>query len=197
MANSESTFNETRISKLKNQKQLTTAISATIPAHLTNDNVVFVCIGTDKNTGDSLGPLVGTSLEGLGYTNIVGTLNNPCHAVNLPERIRQIPEDKIIIAIDACLGQEDSVGTYSVYHGPIKLGAALGKNLQEVGKYSILGVVNIGGFLESFVLQNTKPAVVINMAKDITLAVMDVFPLKDGQCEIDIVKEKIANIVNK
>jgi putative sporulation protein YyaC len=188
MANSESTFNGTRISKLKNQKQLITAMSATIPAHLTNDNVVFVCIGTDKNTGDSLGPLVGTLLESRGYTNIVGTLNNPCHAVNLSERISQIPKDKIIIAIDACLGREDSVGTYSVYNGPIKPGSAVGKNLQEIGEYSILGVVNIGGLLESFVLQNTKPTVVINMAKDITLAVMDVFPLKDGQCEIDITK---------
>ena len=47
--------------------------------------VVFLCIGTDRSTGDSLGPLIGSRLEAEEISNVVviGTLEHPVHAVNL------------------------------------------------------------------------------------------------------------------
>ena len=49
--------------------------------------VVFLCIGSDRITGDSLGPLIGHKLskEHLSRCSIYGTLDQPVHALNLAE----------------------------------------------------------------------------------------------------------------
>lgn len=65
--------------------------------------VVFLCIGTDRSTGDSLGPLIGSRLEaeGIGDAVVIGTLEHPVHAVNLDRTLEHIEEhypDAIIIA---------------------------------------------------------------------------------------------------
>ena len=75
--------------------------------------VVIVCIGTDRSTGDSLGPLIGTLLSEKTLPNfyIYGTLEDPIHAVNLQEKlnyIHSIHENPFIIGIDACLGRVKS-----------------------------------------------------------------------------------------
>jgi putative sporulation protein YyaC len=174
----EDVFKGSKIKGIKTREELVTAMSAIIPSHLTNEDVVFLCIGTDRSTGDSLAPLVGTYLQGLGYTNIKGTIDEPVHALNLQETLNNLPEDKKVIAIDACLGQFSSVGKFDMINGSIKAGSGVGKELPSAGDYSILGIVNIGGFMEYFVLQNTRLSVVMRMAKDITSAIVEVFPLK-------------------
>ncbi|WCK54514.1 spore protease YyaC [Aneurinibacillus sp. Ricciae_BoGa-3] len=136
-----------------------------------SDIVVF-CIGTDRSTGDSLGPLIGTKLESLypRHFTVFGTLDDPVHAVNLSEtidRVHSMFDKPLVIAIDACLGQLSSVGKITVSHGPIKPGAGVKKNLPEVGIFHITGIVNIGGFMEYFVLQNTRLSVVMKMADTI------------------------------
>lgn len=141
-----------------------------------NKDVYFICIGTDRSTGDSLGPMVGTLLVEKGYKNVMGTLNDPVHAVNLQQKINELPKNKIIIAIDACLGKMKSVGRVDVHNKPIKPGAGVNKELPEVGDYSINGIVNVSGFMEFFVLQNTRLNVVMNMSKDIVEAITEVFP---------------------
>ena len=47
--------------------------------------VIFLCIGTDRSTGDSLGPLVGHKLRKcrLKKAAVIGTLDKPVHAMNL------------------------------------------------------------------------------------------------------------------
>ena len=72
------------------------------------ESIVFLCIGTDCSTGDALGPLVGSRLAQLGFT-VVGTLDEPCDGHNYERRVKLIPVDKKIIAIDACLGRAESV----------------------------------------------------------------------------------------
>ena len=49
--------------------------------------VVFLCIGTDRSTGDSLGPLIGYKLKGKEEADIpvFGTLERPVHAMNLDD----------------------------------------------------------------------------------------------------------------
>ena len=56
------------------------------------EGVMFLCIGTDRSTGDSLGPLVGHKLrrQRLKGAAVIGTLDKPVHAMNLELYIRYI-----------------------------------------------------------------------------------------------------------
>lgn len=76
--------------------------------HLSASEVVFLCIGTDRSTGDSLGPLVGTYLSDLGY-NVIGTIDEPCHAMNLSDRLEET-NGLVVIAVDASLGRVSRIG---------------------------------------------------------------------------------------
>ena len=153
--------------------------------------LVWVCVGTDRSTGDSLGPFVGTMLTEAGVPNVYGTLDHPVHALNLAktlERIEEAHPDACIVGIDACLGKAKSVGSMELRDGALEPGAGIGKVLPSVGDYNIIGVVNswdraldypwkmtigstgydVGGFMEHVVLQNTRLSLVIQMAKSIT-----------------------------
>jgi putative sporulation protein YyaC len=134
--------------------------------------IVFVCIGTDRSTGDSLGPLVGSLLEekDISSFHVYGTLDEPIHAVNLNERLQEITKkyhDPYLIGIDACLGRMKNVGVIQVGDGPVKPGAGVNKELPAVGNIHITGIVNVSGFMEFFVLQNTRLNLVMKMAKTI------------------------------
>jgi len=138
-------------------------------------DIILVCIGTDRSTGDCLGPLVGHKLSNLlkRYTNIhvMGTLDDPVHAKNLKEIIEIINNNynnPFIIAIDACLGKAERVGYVSIGEGPLKPGAGVNKKLPPVGNIHITGVVNICGFMEYVVLQNTRLNTVMKMANVIS-----------------------------
>lgn len=144
------------------------SLDEVFPTDIDESDVYFVCIGTDRSTGDSLGPLVGTNLVRLGYTNVIGTIDEPCHAMNLEELVAEIPEGKLIIGIDSALGSAHRVGKISFGKYPIRPGAATGKELPTVGDYSISGIVNVSGFMEYFVLQNTRLSLVMKMADRIT-----------------------------
>ncbi|WP_335871912.1 spore protease YyaC [Bacillus sp. 2205SS5-2] len=141
--------------------------------------VVLVCIGTDRSTGDSLGPLVGSLLEEKNLSNfhLYGTLEDPIHAVNLEEKLNEISKkhfNPFIIGIDACLGRLKSVGSIQVAKGPVKPGAGVNKELPEVGDMHITGIVNVSGFMEFFVLQNTRLNLVLKMAKIISHGIYQV-----------------------
>lgn len=131
--------------------------------------LVFLCIGTDRSTGDCLGPLVGTRLLQRGYElPVYGTLDDPVHALNLSdklEEIKNIHSDPFIVAIDACLGRSDRVGYINVKQGALNPGTALNKDLPAVGDVHISGIVNVGGFMEHIVLQNTRLSIVYSMAE--------------------------------
>lgn len=131
-------------------------------------DLIILCIGTDRSTGDSLGPLVGSKLLELGFKGkVYGTLEEPVHAVNLQQTIDTIKkqhQNPFIIAIDACLGRSESVGYISIKEGPLQPGTGVNKDLPAVGDLQIIGIVNIGGFMEYMVLQNTRLSLVMKMA---------------------------------
>jgi len=70
--------------------------------------LITLCIGTDKITGDCLGPLVGTKLLERGYRHPVhGTLQHPVHAVNLLSTISALQGNyahPFLLVIDAAVG---------------------------------------------------------------------------------------------
>lgn len=132
-------------------------------------SVIAMCIGTDRSTGDSLGPLVGDMLVKfkMSGVHVYGTLDNPVHARNLEETLtnaRILHPDAFLVAVDASLGILDHVGCISVGRGPIKPGAGLKKELPPVGDMHITGIVNTGGFMDFLVLQSTRLSVVMRMA---------------------------------
>ncbi|PYI52393.1 spore protease YyaC [Paenibacillus flagellatus] len=141
-----------------------------VPAH---QQIVFVCIGTDRSTGDSLGPLIGSHLKKHHYSglHLFGTLDDPVHAMNLAETVSEIErlyDSPYIVALDACLGQVSSVGCITVADGPVKPGAGVQKELPALGDMHVTGIVNVGGFMEYFVLQNTRLSVVMKMSEIIS-----------------------------
>lgn len=134
-----------------------------------NRPVVLMCIGTDRSTGDCLGPLVGTRLMESGQTfyNVYGCLEHPVHATNLEEKLKEVYTlypDPFIIAVDACLGRIESVGTINVGYGSLQPGAGVRKSLPPVGDIHITGIVNVGGFMEYMVLQSTRLNTVMRLA---------------------------------
>ncbi|WP_126429215.1 spore protease YyaC [Brevibacillus marinus] len=142
-----------------------------------DQEIVVICIGTDRSTGDSLGPLVGSKLQAYHpkHLHVYGTLEDPIHAVNLADKLRLIEQShphRLTIAVDACLGQYNHVGSINLADGPLKPGAGVKKELPAVGSFHITGIVNVGGFMEYFVLQNTRLFVVMQMAEVIAKACM-------------------------
>lgn len=136
------------------------------------DQLVVIGIGTDRSTGDSLGPLVGTKLSDFAKNtfHIYGTLEDPVHATNLEEKltkIEQLHKDAFVVAIDACLGKIDNVGMITLAPGAVKPGAGVQKVLPDVGRIHFTGTVNVGGCMEFMVLQNTRLSIVMKMAQHI------------------------------
>lgn len=133
--------------------------------------IVVLCIGTDRSTGDALGPLTGTKLKTINYfPHVYGTLDDPVHATNLESMLSTINTAfarPFIIAVDACLGKLENVGYVTLGHGSVKPGAAVNKDLPAVGNAYITGIVNVGGFMEHLVLQSTRLNLVMKMADTI------------------------------
>lgn len=132
-------------------------------------SVLYLCIGSDRSTGDSLGPLVGYKLEkgGSGKSSFIGTLSRPVHAVNLEEtlhHIRRAYTDHIVVAIDASIGRKEHVGCITLGIGSLRPGLGVKKNLGEVGDIYITGIVGCGSGLEPLMLQNTRLSVVMDLA---------------------------------
>lgn len=134
--------------------------------------VVVVCIGTDRSSGDCLGPLVGTMLKEDYHQAIVyGTLEEPVHAVNLEEIIDKVNSkhpEAFVIAVDASLGRSNSIDNIILIEEPLKPGTAVNKQLPEVGNLTIKGVVNVGGFMSHVVLQSTRLNTTYNLARIIS-----------------------------
>ncbi len=132
---------------------------------------IIMCIGTDRSTGDSLGPLTGWQLTNLLKHQglpIYGTLENPVHAVNLAETLDKLRLQECnspIIAVDACLGRVSPVGSIIAQREPLQPGIGINKNLPAVGDISISGIVNVGGYMEFQVLQNTRLNLVFKMSR--------------------------------
>lgn len=140
--------------------------------------IVVLCIGSDRYTGDALGPLIGTYLEERGDYIVYGCLERPVHAGNLIETGKIIKAHyvhPIIIAIDACLGKINEVGNIEVWEGGLEAGIAVGNRLPSIGDLSIIGVVNAGGHFGYHDLQTTPLSIVVKLSKAIGEALVIAF----------------------
>lgn len=146
---------------------------------LTNDepfsDYIFLCIGSDKITGDAFGPIVGDKLQKLFknyYHNIevIGSLEEPISATNVEKTLVQIQskyQNPCIIAIDSALSSKEQIGKIIVTQGAIPLGAGINKQIKNVGNISIRGVVAKDYKFPKYnfsQLQNTSLGLVMKLA---------------------------------
>lgn len=135
--------------------------------------LVVLCIGSDRSTGDALGPLVGSMLSTMYLNNnmVYGTLEKPVHALNLEitnQEIAKNHKNTAVLAIDSSLGAKNNIGSIQLGMGSLQPGAGVNKKLPAVGDIFITGIVNMGGFMEFMVLQSTRLGIVFPMARFIS-----------------------------
>jgi len=143
-----------------------------------SEEVTFLCIGTDRSTGDALGPLTGSKLVEHGFRHVIGTLPSPCDADNLVARVAEIPSGHIVVAVDACLGPPIALGYYFVSSEPLQPAQSVGANLPAVGHYSLAAVVDMNGPKPYRTLQTTPLHRVMVMAEHIAIAAAKGFRLQ-------------------
>ncbi len=139
--------------------------------------IIIMCIGSDRSTGDSLGPMVGYKLSKYTYKNVYiwGTLHEPVHATNLEHALATIKStyvDPYIIAIDASLGKCDHIGYITIGTGPLKPGLGVKKRLPEVGDIHITGIVNTSSNMNNILLQTTRLSYIMTIADAISSAIV-------------------------
>jgi len=141
---------------------------------------VFLCIGTDRMTGDCLGPLVGYKLQKHlpNHNHIFGTLEQPVHALNLNYALTKIQlrfSDPYIIVIDAALGLPGHIGNITLSSGALVPGEGINKKLPPVGDLAITGIVNSCHGNTNLLLQNTRLHLVNELADFIYTGLISCF----------------------
>lgn len=140
------------------------------------EKVLMLCIGTDRSTGDSLGPLIGYQLKNrdLKHIRVLGTLNRPVHAMNLEDTMELVEhyyQDHLVIAVDASVGMNDHIGCITLGRGALKPGLGVSKELKSVGDLFITGIVSSCGNYDPVMLQSIRLSMVMRMAECISESV--------------------------
>lgn len=154
-------------------------------AYQQKKEVLFLCIGTDRSTGDSLGPLIGHKLQErrLNNVRVLGTLNRPVHAMNLEEYLNIMEcrfPNHLVIAIDASVGKTDHIGCITLGKGSLKPGLGVSKELRAVGDIFITGIVSSCGNYDPLMLQSIRLSVVMRLADCISDSIFLVEKLWDS-----------------
>ena len=178
--------------------------------------IVFLCIGSDRVTGDCLGPYIGHLLHPheTGHIFVYGTLSCPVHALNLEKTsslITRLHPHALVIAIDASLGQKKHLGYVTIGNGALYPGAGVQKDLPPVGDIHITGIVNtagimeqltlyrLGGYrsrrtrivntagiMEQLTLQTTRLSTVVALADVIACGILKILPAETDLSPVDL-----------
>lgn len=113
------------------------------------DEIIFLCVGTDRITGDCFGPIVGTKLinllENYNYSNVnvYGSLENNLSYENINNIMKKIDDTKksCLIVIDAALSKKENIGKIFISNQKTILGKGLNKDKIQIGDISIKAVV--------------------------------------------------------
>ena len=145
--------------------------------------LIFLCIGTDRITGDSFGPLVGYKLKNLFYgeknIEIIGDLENivnACNVIQITNKIKSAYEAPFIIVIDSALSNKTEIGKIVVSNSKMNVIGNSNKKIL-VGDISIKGVVckNLNNRKCNFrLLQNVPLHIIMNMADSVVQGIFDV-----------------------
>ena len=108
-------------------------------------NLVFLCIGTTKIIGDSIGPKVGDKLKEEDVDAYVyGNTLRQVTAINVDDYVNMIRarhSGDLVVVIDSALGKLSDIGSIKVTKNGIKPGGAFNKGKERIGDVGILAVV--------------------------------------------------------
>lgn len=148
-------------------------------SHLNKEykDLVLLCIGTDKITGDCLGPLVGSKLKQRDFPYpLYGTLEKPLHAGNLSVQLPEISTahpDACVLAIDAAVGSPNHIGLVSLACQPLFPGKGVSRTLAPVGNISITGIINKCSVSSEILLPYTSLYLVDKLAEYICNGILN------------------------
>lgn len=149
-------------------------------------DLVFLCIGTDRMTGDCFGPLVGTKIKNklkdnnIFNINIYGSLENNISYTNIEKSLKIINKlhpNAYIIAIDSALSKKENIGKIFVQDGKLTLGMGLNKNKIKIGNANIKAVVGKDYKFSNYnfyALQNISLNSVIKLADIVSEGIVEV-----------------------
>ena len=145
---------------------------------------LILCIGSDRHLLDSLGPLTGTMLqETAPGLEVIGTLQNPVHARNMVpvlKKLEQLNPGRVVIAVDASVGNQNEIGLLQLRPGSLAPGKALARNLPAVGDYALTGVVDIRASRSVIRHRPAGLGLVYNMARVLSQAITEFSQFKYG-----------------
>ena len=152
-------------------------------------NIIFLCIGTDRITGDTFGPLVGYKLDILfrdtNRINVIGNLSEPVCCNNIDSVLNNINEqfrNPFIVAIDSALSiVSDNIGRITVSEGGLCIGSGLDKNNVHIGDMNIKGIVgrDTRKPIQNFkILQNISLNLVMRLADTVSKGIYSTINFK-------------------
>lgn len=159
------------------------------------NDLVVVCVGTDKCIFDSLAPFVGSILECRGFRfPVYGTIESPIHAINLENSLIKIKNNHpygFFIGIDACCSNEECEFEIHLRDYPIHPGASTNKKLPSVGNVSIVGIMSVNNIND--MLNKIRLRDVICMANKIADIIMGAVESYEPN---DLHKDNVLDFMN-
>lgn len=149
-------------------------------------DLVFLCIGTDRMTGDCFGPLVGNRIKEAIVNNnninctVYGDLENPLIYSGVDKSLKEINEkykNPCIVAVDAALSKESNIGKILVRKGGLRFGVAINKGRRDVGNISIKAIIgkNYKTVNKNMqLLQNTSLSFVMNLVDIVSGGILEI-----------------------
>ena len=151
-------------------------------------NIIFLCIGTDRVTGDSFGPLVGYKLKNIlkhiQKIDIIGDLDETVSNENILDAIKYIQtnyKNPFIVSIDSALSTRKNVGDIIVSDRGIYLGTSIREKKIYIGDMSIQGVVAKNTCISQYNfkrLQNVNLGIVMKMADTVANGIISSIELE-------------------
>ncbi len=145
-------------------------------------HIVFLCIGTDRITGDSFGPLVGYKLKNvlnhIKKIQVIGDLDETVSNQNILNAINYIEKNyknPFIVSIDSALSIRRNVGDIIVSKKGVYLGTSIRNKKVYIGDMSIQGVVAKNTCVAQYNfrrLQNTNLGLVMKMADTVASGII-------------------------
>lgn len=165
-----------------NNRRAVVGVLSALKKFVGTDNApVIVCIGSDRVSGDSLGPITGSMLKNklpLPDVFVLGSLESTVTAKEvkyLGEFLRETFARRTIICVDSAVGNMSDVGVIKVSDSPLLPGSGINKRLGKIGDVSIQGVVAEKSFLSRSALSEVKMGMVYKMSDIISDSITKFF----------------------
>ena len=141
-----------------------------------NTRPVFLCVGSSKVIGDSLGPLTGELLiKNKLPAYVYGKLDENITASNLEDyykKIKAVHFNNPIYIIDASVGALSEIGLVKYKKGSLIPAIYTKEMSSAIGDYSIWACVNCKGINNLMFLNSVKLSLIYNMASFISNAII-------------------------